>query len=324
MSKFDKLFHIRKDIKKRIIPLCPVLDAEGKWHVWIERGDDFQEVKIIKPVESDYFGQKVDSENDVYFEFMNFMYQRATREDVYPALEAITSDMHNLAACFHKIELFHTLKYEKGIDVNRFIVTEIEYVFSVCRSLFDLFQLVAKKYWGGIKLFDPKIKKRDLKDSFAEMVLKGKEVRTAEELQYRFGLPVVLANFYVQEANFFKKIRDYRDNIYHRGLTPHIIFHTPKGFAVQASYEPFACFNVWKKETFLPNNLAPIKPIIAFAVGKTFDAMNQYVNTLSRIIKFPEEIAPGYFLFMRGHHIHKLAELEDYIENNPWYPECHR
>lgn len=321
MSKFDKLFHLTKDLNNRIVPLFPVLDSEGKFHVWIERKDDLMEIKIIKPVESDYFGQKADSKQDIYFDFLNFMYQRCTQEETYPMLEAITNDMHNLASCFQKIEVFHKLRYEQNTDINRFVITEIEYIFSVCRSLFDLFQLIAKKYWNGIKLLDSTIKKRELKDSFAEMVLNGEKVRTADELQRRFGLPPPWANFYVQEVDFFKKIRKYRDDIHHRGLTPRIIFHVPKGFAIEASYEPFACFNAWKKETFLPNDLAPIKPIIAFVVKETLGAMNRYINMLARIIKFPEEIAPGYFLFMRGYHIHKLAELEDYIENNQWYPE---
>lgn len=319
MGKFDTLFHIRKDLNNRIVPLCPVLDAGGKWHTWLNRGRDLQEISIIKPVESTYFAQKQDSEQDVYFDFMNFMYQRGTREDVYSILEYIRNDMYNLAACFQKIELYHKLKYEQGVDINRFVITEIEYIFSVCRSLFDLFQLVSKKYWDGIKLFDSTVKKRELKNSFAGMALRGEEIRTNDELQRGFGLPPLWANFYVQEADFFKKIRKYRDSIHHQGLTPDIIFHVPEGFAISSNYKPFACFNIWKKETFLRNKLAPIKPIIAFVVKETLSAMNRYVRMLSHIIKFPEEIAPGYLLFMRSYHIHRLTELEDYIENNPWY-----
>lgn len=323
MTKFDKLFHIRKDIKNRIVPLCPVLDAEGKWHVWLDRGTDFQEIKIIKPVESDYFAQKADSREDVFFEFLNFMYQRGTREDVYPILQAITSDMHNLSACLAKLELFHRLKNEQQLDIHRFVVIEIEYIFGVCRSLFDLFQLIAKKYWDGIQLFEYNHRKRELKNSFRNMVLKGEAetIKSSEEIQTQFGLPPQWADFYIKEADFFKKIRKYRDDIHHRGLTPNIIFHTAKGFAIQADYEPFACFNIWKSETFQPNNLAPIKPIIAFVIKETFAAMNRYVQMLAEIIKFPEEITPGYYLFMRGHHIYKLTELKDYIENNVWYPE---
>ena len=319
MSEFYKLFHIRKDLDNRIVPLCPVLDAEGKWHAWLRIGKDLKEISIIKPIEDTYFAKKLDSEQDVYFDFMNFMYQRGTREDVYPILGCIRNDVYNLAACFQKIELFHKLKHEQNIEINRFVITEIEYIFSVCRSLFDLFQFIAKKYWAGIKLFDSTIKKRDLNDSFAGMALKGEEIRTADELQKKFGLPLPWANLYIQEADFFKKIRKYRDSIHHQGLTPNIIFHAPEGFAISSTYKPFACFNIWKKETFLRNNLAPVKPIIAFVVKETLGAMDRYINMLSRIIKFPEEIAPGYRLFMRSYHIHKLTELEDYIENNPWY-----
>ncbi|MBU4467300.1 MAG: hypothetical protein KKC39_00955 [Candidatus Omnitrophica bacterium] len=321
MSKLDKLFHIRKDISNRTIPSLPVLDAEGKWHIWLDRGDDLQEIKVVKPVESDYFAQKVDSKDDVFFDFLNFMYQKGTRSDVYPILQAIKDDMHNLSSCFVKLELFHRLKEEQQVDISRFAVTEIEYIFSVCRSLFDLFQIITKKYWNGIKLFEYKYPKRELKDSFGDMALKGEEIRSSMEIQSKFGLPSQWADFYVGEADFFKKIRKYRDNIHHRGLITDFIFHTPKGFAIRADYGPFACFNVWKAESFQQNNLAPIKPVIAFVVKETFAAMNRYVQMLAKIIQFPEEIAPGYYVFLRGYHINKLAKLEDYIENNVWYPE---
>lgn len=321
MSKFDKLFYLRKDINNRIVPVLSALDVEGKWHVWLDQGNDFLEIKPIKPVESLYFAQKIDSEKDVFFEFLNYLYQRGTREDTYPILKDITNDMYNLSACLQKLELFHRLEKEQEMDVRRFVTTEIEYVFGVCRSLFDLFQLVAKKYWDGIVLFNTNHRKRELKDSFGDMVLKGGVARSSKELQDKFGLPSQWADFYVREADFFKKIRKYRDDIHHRGLTTDMIFHTPKGFAIQATYESFAGFNVWKSETFFPNNLAPIKPIIAFVIKETFSAMNRYIQMLAKIIKFPEEIAPGYFLFMRGYHIHKLVELEYCIENNPWYPE---
>ena len=300
MTKFDKLFHIRKDISNRIVPVLPVLDSEGKWHVWLDRGIDLQEIRVIKPVESDYFAQKADSKEDVFFEFINFMYQRGTRDDVYPILRAIKDDMHNLASCFAKLEFFHKLKEEQKLDVSRFVVTEIEYIFGVCRSLFDLFQIITKKYWNGIKLFEYKHPKRELKDSFGDMVLKGEEIRNSEEIQNKFGLPPQWADFYVSEADFFKKIRKYRDDIHHRGLITDFIFNTSKGFAIQADYGPFACFNVWNKDTFLQNNLAPIKPIIAFIVKETFEAMNRYVQMLAKIIRFPEEIAPGYYIFYAG------------------------
>ena len=47
--------------------------------------------------------------------------------------------------------------------------------------------------------------------------------------------------------------------------------------------------------------------------------MNRFVDMLSKEIILPEEMAPGYRLFLRGKHLHKLNELQESIEHDVWY-----
>ncbi len=102
------------------------------------------------PYEADYFGKKPESDNDAYIEFVNFMYQRWVAKDIARELECMKDDIHDLASCLLKIDLYY--KVRNDYSVSRFVKTEIEYIFTVCRSLYDFLQVIAKKTWSHVKL----------------------------------------------------------------------------------------------------------------------------------------------------------------------------
>lgn len=146
---------------------------------------------------------------------------------------------------------------------------------------------------------------------------------TANDLQNKYGLSPRWARFYSQEADFFLNLRKLRNDIEHGGLTPEVIFATHKGFAVEAESKIFLAFGkgIWKEETFLPNKLAPLKPVLAHIIGSTLRSMHNFAEAITQEIGFAEELAPGYRVFMRGHYINRLAKLNDYMQTDVWYPE---
>ena len=236
-------------------------------------------------IEGEYFAKERVLDNDLHSIFMDFMVQRYAIEGINPLLGAVRSDMNNIAACYRKMELFHELRSDSRIDVCRFVITEIECTFYVCRSLFDILQRIAKVIWRGTNSGS------DLKDSFADMALRGEEIRSTEEISQRYGLPTQWSEFYVQEAPFFRKVKKYRDDIVHRSMTPFrrelsgdkvlyidMLYSTDKGFAVKPDYKPFSSFGVWKAETFQPillegTEVASIRPIVAFIIKETLGAI---------------------------------------------------
>jgi len=113
----------------------------------------------------------------VYFEFINFIHQKAVDPSIFKIVESIDDDIYNLSACLSKLELFYNLRNQGGVYIQRYITTEIEYIFGVCRSLFDLFQKTAKNYWNSITLVNQSIVKKELADSFADMSLKDDFIR---------------------------------------------------------------------------------------------------------------------------------------------------
>jgi hypothetical protein len=129
----------------------------------------------------------------------------------------LRDDVFNLSASLAKISHLHATKDIVGPGVSRMAVTEIEYLFSVCRSVFDLLQEIASALWGTIKLHDSSVTKKPLKETFSKMILFQGRASTEKELIERFGLPQPLAAYYARNAEFFMTLREFRDNVIHRG-----------------------------------------------------------------------------------------------------------
>jgi len=240
---------------------------------------------------------------------MNIMYQRYLSYGISKTLIAIRHDMNNLTACIKKMELFYKLREDKTYNIRRFIVTEIEYFIGVCRSLFDLLQLIAKRVWN----------KTELRDSFAKMVFKGQteEIRSVEDLQTSHKLPYSWCIFYTEKASFFKKVRKYRNDIEHYGSTLDMIFITERGICVSSDYEPFLSFGI--QENWVEKSLVSIKPVIANVTKEIIDSLDHFAKVLEKEIPTPKEVAPDYNVFIRGTHINELNRLEAYTNDDLWY-----
>ena len=69
----------------------------------------------------------------------------------------------------------------------------------------------------------------------------------------------------------------------------------------------------------MPNKIAPLRPVLAYVIKRVLDCMNRFPVALATAVKIPEEIAPGYRLFMRGDHIRQIVDLQKMIETHVWY-----
>lgn len=290
----------------------------GKWHMWLPSPTGLVPI-IGRPVEADYFGRNPENDTDMCFDFLNFMTQRACWADSMRLIDGIRNDIHNLGASLGKLDLFHRSSGGNRSKVTRFASTEVEYLFGVCRSLFDLLQRVIATLWNRIPLVDKSIKKKQLPSSFRDLVLNDRQMRTPEEIVSRWRVPVELAYFYQRHGGFFRILRQYRDEIVHSGKDFACIFVTEKGFAVSADVEPFASFGVWNAGHMLPNGLASLRPVVAHVITETFRACDDFAQTIQKIIEFPPEIAPGFRLFVRGYHNQELLAMKDVLANCLWW-----
>lgn len=326
-DELSKLFYLANEFHGRAVPMLPVYDPDydGE-HVpeWADDPDWF--LAVIQngkvnwldgyPAESRYVGKVAASEQDIFFPFVHFYTQHASWPNLMGILERIEDDIQNLAMCMSKIALFQYLSQSSSFETRRFVVSEIEYIFSVCRSLYDLLQDIARNSWDIVQLEDGS--KNSLPSSFASIALSGDDPVPAKELEEKYGLSPTLAEFYESEADEFARIRSFRDSILHHGQIMDIIFATEEGYSVQSSMEPFASFDVWDSDTFLENDLAPIWPPIAYTISHTIETMNRFSHALTKEIAFPPEIAPDYKVFIRGPYVHNLSRLGELMNENVW------
>ncbi|WP_368655513.1 hypothetical protein ABRY94_14375, partial [Castellaniella ginsengisoli] len=283
----------------RFISTLTFYDA-GAWRMWIPAGDQLAEIKAW-PAESFYFAAAPESPTDICFHFLDFIAQRASFYELKKPILGLRDDVFNLSASLGKISHLHATKEIIGPGVSRMVATEIEYLFSVCRSIFDLLQEIAGALWQTIKLHDSSVNKKPLKETFSKMVLFQGRASTEKELIERFGLPRPLAAYYVRNAEFFMTLREFRDNVIHRGSQVQTIFSSERGFLIRHSLKPFSDMAIWSDEEKQPNDLVPLFPALCIAVHKTLSACDDFSSTIEQIIQFPPQIVPNMRFFMRGY-----------------------
>lgn len=272
---------------------------DGKWRMWIQAGERLVEIEAW-PAEGFYFSATPEAPTDLYLHFLDFIAQRASFPGLQKPILGLHDDVFNLSATLAKVSHLHTSSSGIGTGVSRMVATEIEYLFSVCRSIFDLLQEIISNLWISINLHDTSVKKKPLKATFSEMVrLQGREA-TQDELSQRFGLPQSLAAYYKRNAEFFLTLRHYRDNIVHNGSKIQTIFSGESGFLIRRSLKPFSTMRIWREDERQENDLVPLLPALGFVVHKTLSACEDFSSTIEKIIEFPPPVVPNMRFFMRG------------------------
>jgi hypothetical protein len=328
-DQLDELFHITGEIQKRSIPLIPVYAPEydGKhsnnwsgenedWYVWLpDENKDLNKVNA-QPVQSAYFAKEPARGSDIYFEFLDHLLQLSLTNSVDRSITRIREDIFNLAASFSKIGFYQNKSQDSDLNTVRLVKTEIEYIFTLCRSLYDLLQEVSHFVWENIELHDGG--GNQLPRSFADIALHAGDPVPSEELEERYGLTPELSNFYNRAANDFSSIKSYRDDIIHNGRRVDFLFWTEKGYAVSKDQEPFCDFDIWESDYDLPNNLAPIWPPLAYTAYVTLETLIGYFRALAKDINLPPKLAPGYQVYLRGHYLNNLTKLSDILDGDQW------
>jgi hypothetical protein len=289
---------------ERAIFLMPMWDGQA-WHLWINTPDgDLIEMHTIDTVHSNYLAKKAANDADIFVAFIDFMSQRASWPELVRLIAGICDDFHMMATCAAKLEYFHRTR--DSIDrllIASFVRSEIEYLIVLARSVFDLVQEVISIIWNNrVRLSDPTAealrKQHRLPRTFSDVVLKGETLRTAEQIGARYGLPPLMAEQYAKQAPFFSSLRAARERIIHGGSRIDTIFATERGFCVSPQSKLYGDYP-WTEAHRYNENLVSLRPWIARIIFKTVEACSDVMSGLAGTIPFPEEMAPGYHVFVR-------------------------
>jgi hypothetical protein len=251
------------------------------------------------------------------------MWQRASWPNVCPTISAIIDDMHHLSTAAAKIDHYFAHRRVIGHGVTDFVATELEYVFTLCRSVFDLLQVATGKLWDRIQLVGPSAPrhKNRLPESFADVIFAGGSPRDVNAIIAKYGVTPGLAAAYHDAGAFFEPVRAFRDDVVHRGHGIQTIFDTDKGFCVDSTKKPFDKFPIWKdSHQYGANNLVSLRPLLAHLVFGTIGACGAFTTALGGEIKFPPPIAPNHRIFLRGYHTAAFHHLDNVLRGgDPWW-----
>jgi hypothetical protein len=199
--------------------------------------------------------------------------------------------------------------------LRSFVQSELEYLITVTRSVYDLLQETISALWNKhITLNDAAAerlrKKIPLPDTFRRVVMQDGQLRTAEAIAEKFALPTAVAEQYARYTPLFLALRSARDAIVHSGKSLDMIFSTEKGFCVDPKIKPFSEFN-WTEAHWYNPNIVSLYPWIAHIVFEALGACTDLMGAFAASIQLPPEIAPGYRVFLRDPSNTALLELND-------------
>jgi hypothetical protein len=307
-------------IDGRRINLMPHWDGE-KWNVYHFHGKIVIPLQVFDISASEYLATAPQRPTDIRIPFAEIMWQRASFTDTTRFIHGILRDFANFSTSVHKLKFLHSKRSEiPDLIVCDYARTEIEYILSLARGIFDLLQELFSVLWSGyVKLRDPireKARKQaKMPTSFARVVLKGgSKITTAEELSRRWGLPEILAAEYVGVAPFFLNLRDWRDRIIHGGSDVGLIFIDDVGFQVQAENKLFSWADCWSPNQINENGLAPLDPWLTQVIFGSMGICSAFAYHFAQTIQLPEPIAPGLMVFSRNPTdgaLHELNQIWD-------------
>lgn len=308
------------NLGSRVVHLMPYWDGE-RWHAWIPTPDRLMPLLITDTVRADYVAKKPAASSDVLVPFIDIVWQRLSWPEVVAHLSSIIEDFHCLGASWSKLDVFCRERERWGDQVGVFASTELDYLFILARSIFDLLQEMIATLWNGrVRLSGERAEARSkLPKEFRKVVLDGNTVRAAAAIEADFGLPPAMAAIYEHFTPFFLSVREFRDRVVHGIGIRQIIFVTERGFCVDPRSKVFGRFNVWTDASRYNDNLWSLLPLVADVIIQTIDCCNHLVQSFAQQIQLPPEIAPEYHVFTRGYHTSALIRaLEISKGASPW------
>lgn len=310
----------------RTIQLMPFWDGSN-WKMWFDTEIGLIEGKIVDARESDYVGRSAAKASDLSIPFIHLMWQRLSYPEIAPLIVAISDDFHNMGTSVAKLRFFVNVhQKDQRADLHRFASTELEYLVTLARGVFDLVQEIFSWIWKyTVHLLDPEAERfragHTLPKTFSKLVLSDKQdLRTSDEIQARFGLPKPLADEYASIGPFFASVRNIRDRVVHGGSGFKSVYETERGFCVSPKIPPFNSFGGWQPSHYYNENIVSVVPWIAYVILQTIDTCNRLVDRFCQIVRPPPEIAPGYTIFVRGPHNQAIIDLLTvHSGGSPWW-----
>lgn len=101
-NQLTKVLYLRPDVLgNRVIYIIPFWDGKN-WYSWIPEGSELKELKPLDLSRGEYVAKTPASGTDIFIQFIDFIWQRASWPEIHPLIAGIISDFENLATIIAK------------------------------------------------------------------------------------------------------------------------------------------------------------------------------------------------------------------------------
>ncbi len=295
-----------EDLLYRFVPMFPIYKNEWKMFV-----DTLIPLKIVDSADGLYISKNPVLTDDLKLEFFNTMLKKNNYKENRKPLIHIYDDIYNLSASIEKINFFSELYNQKEhFKLCKYASVELEAIFQNSRAIFENLQIIQNNLIKNTM-------SANNDDIFTIDKIQFKKEFTLEQYIKQYKIPELLAKFYVNFQEFFFFILDMRNDIFHSQKTFNL-FLGDEGFSISLKDYNLENLHFWDSKNTLQNNLGSLKALIAYITLNTINALEEYVKTISLIIKLPEDILPSYNIYLRSEFNQTLKSLYTYVDNNSW------
>ena len=273
------------------------------------------ELQMADLVEGSYLSRSAHSSGDLLLAFVNLAWQHASWPELIRSFQCLTNDILHLATSVAKLEHFEAAHETIGPGTSEFVRTEIEYIFVLTRSIFDVVQETVSLIWKHrIRFYSVEMEERrkqtSLPDTFSKMVLRDKaSPRSVDEILERYAVNPEVAAAYASAGAFFSDLRRIRDEIVHGRTETDSVYVNKHGLALSADALIPKRLGVGRVSENHSINLISLWPTIAHVVSSTLVNCESIFAALARTIALPPPLVPGYMVYLRGHHNEALLRL---------------
>lgn len=305
----------------RTLIFGPYFNDEKAWEQWIDSPNGLIKLAMVDLAQGYYLSKLPARDTDPNSRFFGIFFKHLAFEDLLHGCLSIMTSCDILVSNAALIDFLHSTS-QGGYESGLFVIPVLEQTFICCRRVFDQLQKqVIKRLWKRYIINHGGTGKRDLTDSFADMVERSKEPQSSEQIATFRQLPEPLAAFYERQRDFFLWLRnEIRNPIEHHGKSLGTVYTLEEGFAISIDTGLFQNLPIWNDDT-TRGNLGSVRALLAYVILNTFRAIEDLGETLLalNLKDLPQDLYPGLEIFIRFHHGETYREiLFNYLSTGAW------
>jgi len=273
-----------------------------------------------EPISGSYLSlEVVDRGRDFEFPLGTLVAQQMSFLEVLDQLGKIESGVHRCSAVLEKYQILWTTRGSRAKSASLLVQSELEYLLLLLRALYDNLQAIVQSVARKLVLVDGSNKPalKNLPKSFREVVMKDGQLRSVDEIQNRWRMPQPLAEWYLEEAVFFRLLRDLRDGIAHEGARPPTVFETEWGFAISTDSQPWRQVEALLSDERWNGKLASLRSLFVEFIFHTLRATEGFAKSIQSFVRLPDPMLGDVKYFVRSPFGSHLVSLED-LRLHPW------